>query len=736
MNKSLIIILSILLLPFVFASFGYDSTKLPEIIAPATIGVTNVNYTAFVNDTYVPYVGAIKNVDLNSYTFKSGKLIVGNGSLIGNSLVNIYGNPLSVENSYTSPMFATFEYNTIIHSNFTNPLGTSNPSATSLLVSSDVGDASSYYFVDGIYIEKIQKKVGASINSVTGLWISDQDAGIYNHSLVTNKGSVYHGDKVKINPSALYFDETDTPTEALDVVGNGKFSGNVTADNYFGTTNGNWNNSINYIPYQGSNQNINLSSGYNFTINNGFKSGSFIITTGTNTSETAYTTTRVGIGTTHPDYQFEVTNERIGVDGGIDRGIIISQYVNAPASSQITGKRSRGNESTPLPVNNLDLLFSFWTMAYNISNNWSQGVASWGWIINSSNSSGVYTDLVFTSKPQGTSIFPDGIVQIIKWNGNVGYGTTDPKSKLHIVNGNQSLYSHPAWQSNDVLIVENNGLLNGNSIIQIHNNDSSAGVIQFSDSTRNKGQYGYHHLYDRLFFQVAGKNMVLANETNVWIGLHSISDVGISTININGSTSITGNANITQNLYVGGNLSVIGITTDTGLVNISNNVYISGNLSVKRPYWNGYDNSTQQFADTAKVQVINISNNGDYDAWLINVSGNQNLTFKQTGDYQCTLSPEFFQNGGGSLVTFWYQKNGVDVPWSNSRYTMTNNEYHAPSIIYQFDIANPATDTIRFMWWSDSTSTQIYSSGALTSPTRPSIPGVLLTCLKVSEITP
>ena len=176
--------------------------------------------------------------------------------------------------------------------------------------------------------------------------------------------------------------------------------------------------------------------------------------------------------------------------------------------------------------------------------------------------------------------------------------------------------------------------------------------------------------------------------------------------------------------------------TVVGDTNITENLRIEGNLSVKRPYWNGYDNSTQVFANTANVQVINISNNVDYDSYGIHVVGNQNLTFDQTGDYLCVLSPEFYQAAGtNKIITFWFQKNGVDVAWSNSRYTIVNGQYFAPSITYQFDIHNPLTDNIRFMWYSDSTATQIVSISGLTSPTRPAIPGILLNCQKVSETT-
>jgi len=158
---------------------------------------------------------------------------------------------------------------------------------------------------------------------------------------------------------------------------------------------------------------------------------------------------------------------------------------------------------------------------------------------------------------------------------------------------------------------------------------------------------------------------------------------------------------------------------------------------VKVPYWTGYDNSTQNFLNVANTQVVNISNNNDVDKYLIDIVGNQNITFQQTGDYLCELSPEFYQTTGTNrIITFWIQKNGIDVPWSNSRFTIINQQYMAPSINYQFDIENPATDNIRFMWYSDSTGTQIISISGLTLPTRPSIPGILLNCMKVSELTP
>jgi hypothetical protein len=75
-----------------------------------------------------------------------------------------------------------------------------------------------------------------------------------------------------------------------------------------------------------------------------------------------------------------------------------------------------------------------------------------------------------------------------------------------------------------------------------------------------------------------------------------------------------------------------------------------------------------------------------------------------------------------------------NVRWSNSHYTMDNDNYDAPSIQYQFDIENSTTDKIRFMWESDSTASQIISQAE--TGDMPGVPAILLSCLRISELTP
>jgi len=115
----------------------------------------------------------------------------------------------------------------------------------------------------------------------------------------------------------------------------------------------------------------------------------------------------------------------------------------------------------------------------------------------------------------------------------------------------------------------------------------------------------------------------------------------------------------------------------------------------------------QSFLTLETAQVMNLSNI-DYHSHQIEIINNQNITFSRVGHYQVCASPQFYQaSGNDKWITFWLQENGADVPWSNSRYTMDNDEYMAPRICWETIIDAPATDNVRIMWLSDSTDSQI-----------------------------
>ena len=174
-------------------------------------------------------------------------------------------------------------------------------------------------------------------------------------------------------------------------------------------------------------------------------------------------------------------------------------------------------------------------------------------------------------------------------------------------------------------------------------------------------------------------------------------------------------------------------TNITQNLNIEKDLKVHGNVSFQNPHLNAFDNSTQNFLTLGTAQVMNLTNNG-YHSHQIYIVNQQNITFDRVGHYQLCASPQFYQTSGmNKEVEFWLQKNGVDVEWSNSRYTMDNGEYYAPHICWEIVIVNPSTENARVMWTSDSTSSQLISVDGLTSPTRPGIPSVIMNVELVSN---
>lgn len=174
-----------------------------------------------------------------------------------------------------------------------------------------------------------------------------------------------------------------------------------------------------------------------------------------------------------------------------------------------------------------------------------------------------------------------------------------------------------------------------------------------------------------------------------------------------------------------------------GNANITGNLVILGNLSVKRPYLSATDNTTQSFLNTANTQVVTM--NHIEDNWLVSIENKENITFQQTGDYQITFMPLFtVTSGSNKHIEFWIEQwNGTNwnqVIRSNTRIEIPNSGIEtALSITYQVDCT--PTTKVKVMWWSDSTNSQLLDIPIASLPTRPEVPSVILNVQKVSEIT-
>jgi hypothetical protein len=112
------------------------------------------------------------------------------------------------------------------------------------------------------------------------------------------------------------------------------------------------------------------------------------------------------------------------------------------------------------------------------------------------------------------------------------------------------------------------------------------------------------------------------------------------------------------------------------------------------------------------------------------------LYVEETGDYMFLFSAVFTKNGG-SLTTadMWLKKNGSIVDGSNTRVTISGNNAETLMTV-SFILDLDSGDYIELVFSSPESSTKLTYFSASTSPTRPSMPGVIATLNLVGKYKP
>ena len=116
------------------------------------------------------------------------------------------------------------------------------------------------------------------------------------------------------------------------------------------------------------------------------------------------------------------------------------------------------------------------------------------------------------------------------------------------------------------------------------------------------------------------------------------------------------------------------------------------------------------------------------------------LIVDNPGMYNFQFSIQFANTSATEYdIELWFRKNGVDVPKSNSRYTIPNrhggtNGHLIAALNYVIEMA--ANDYMELMWWSQNSSVYIETQAAKTGPDRPAVPSVIMTvsCLSCPTI--
>jgi hypothetical protein len=118
------------------------------------------------------------------------------------------------------------------------------------------------------------------------------------------------------------------------------------------------------------------------------------------------------------------------------------------------------------------------------------------------------------------------------------------------------------------------------------------------------------------------------------------------------------------------------------------------------------------------------------------VSGSR-VTVAYSGLWNIQFSSQF-SNTDSQIqdVSIWFRQNGVDVPKSNSEFSISNRHGSTDGGLIaalNFFLPMAKNDYVEIMWRASNTTVSMQNIPAQTSPTRPATPSVIFTIQHVSS---
>ena len=120
------------------------------------------------------------------------------------------------------------------------------------------------------------------------------------------------------------------------------------------------------------------------------------------------------------------------------------------------------------------------------------------------------------------------------------------------------------------------------------------------------------------------------------------------------------------------------------------------------------------------------------------IISNERITFDHPGIYSITFSIQF-SNTDSAIhdINVWLRKNGVDVPASDSRFSITAKHGSLDGNVIgtvNFVLNLTTNDYLELMWSTGNVEAYIHAEAAQTSPfAHPSIPGIICTVVQVAS---
>lgn len=176
----------------------------------------------------------------------------------------------------------------------------------------------------------------------------------------------------------------------------------------------------------------------------------------------------------------------------------------------------------------------------------------------------------------------------------------------------------------------------------------------------------------------------------------------------------------------------------TGDVTISSTGVATGTST---GYYGSFYDTTDQYANVATQSYTwNIGQTSAQNGVSI-VNGNA-ISFAYTGVYNVQFSAQLINTDSTQHeANIWIRQNGVDVADTCTQITVPSRSgVNKPGTIvpaWNYVLPVNANDTIQFVWQQSSGADVIYINSEVsgTSPTRPAIPGIIVTATQVTSVT-
>ena len=149
------------------------------------------------------------------------------------------------------------------------------------------------------------------------------------------------------------------------------------------------------------------------------------------------------------------------------------------------------------------------------------------------------------------------------------------------------------------------------------------------------------------------------------------------------------------------------------------------------PGYYGVFMSTQTQTSAGANQINTVTYNTTVEADGFIAYNGDRIRNTYAGVYLYTFSIVIAKTDGGhDDIDIWLDKNGTDIPNSNTRYTVDKQNGH-DLVTLTFASTMAANSDLRIHWSSADADMRLLTSGPFTTPTRPVIPAIILTANQI-----